>query len=335
MKKKLAIIVLFFFIIIYFLSNYSFAYTDVSIKQDAYFYAQAEISIVQNYLRNANIYSINDLVNYCNTRFNVNWDISRTTYFAISTTNLSSIQLAFYDAQSTQNSTIGSVNYYGMTLDTFNPNFKKMVVFSPNDNVQDHISSAYTSTTTTFFFPSIYYFLRTDLLFSFDNTEDLKQAIMSVDNSVNENTNAVKENTETSKETENFIKSDNEVADNTINDFTNDINVDTVDSSASTNIFELFGIIDSQENEQTTEIPINFSFMNMNISFTIDRFVTGNFLYSTFGDNVGDIISNCVRLIWTYFIFIFIVKNILSLIDKIKAGEIDKINTKNVLVDVL
>lgn len=284
----------------------------------------------------SNFNTTDEFRQYLNNRFSLNLTINDIPYFAFvpRNSNIAQFDLIFYkigDATSGD-----EINYYGMTMPSFSVTPYVLVRFNPyNDTIDNSISTAYTSSNTYSSLCSNYYGMRTALIFTETNEQDLHNAIMSVDEHVQDTTNAIQENSEINQETQNFIKDDKEVDDNTINDFTSDINVDTVDSTASNNIFEIFGIIDSKENEQTTEIPIHFTFMNMDISFTIDRYLTWQFLSRSVGWGVGVLISNAIGLIWTYFIFVFIVKNILSLIDKIKAGEIDKINTKNVLVDVL
>lgn len=336
MKKKLAIIVLFFFIIIYFVSSNVFAYTEVAVQQDVYYFTYQDTLAIQNLLARSNIHSAPDILNFLRNNTSITDAVSsELLYFGI-LNNGYQLDLVLYGNNSIINSTIVNDYVYngiqtpGFTLS--NVITLRMSSGSPQDN--NFIYSAFRNTSRTL--PATYYKASREYLFStYSETDNYSNVLSAINENLQELRNDLNNNTSVQQETQNFIKDDTEVSDNTISDFTNDINVDSVDSSATTNIFELFNIIDSQDNEQTTEIPINFSFFGQNLTFTIDRFLTGNLLYSVLGSTGGDIISNAVRLIWTYFIFIFIVKNIISLIDKIKAGEIDKINTKNVLVDAL
>ena len=327
MKKKLAIIVFFFFIIIYFLSSNVFGYSDVTVQQDLYYYAYQDTLVVQNFLRRSNIVDPSSFASYLRERYP---DLSILggdfLYFGILHSNPYHYDVVFYSNDSLSNATIvNNYEYYGIISQGFTISNGLIVRMSSNSSANNFVYSAQRFNNITL--PSIYYKNSREILFShLDVGLDYNNILNTINDNISNLHNDISSNTQVQQETQNFVKSENEVADNTINDFTNDINVDSVDSSAGTNIFELFGIIDSQQNEQTTEIPINFSFFGQNVSFTVDRFLTGNFLYTAFGNTVGDIVSNVIRFIWTYFIFIFIVKNILSLIDKIKAGEIDKIS---------
>lgn len=340
MRNKLAIIILFFFIIIYFLSSCSFAYTDTTIQQDLYYYAYQDTLVLQNLFNRCGIKSGYEFYNYIATTYpNLNVGSSDFLYFGIlhSDNDPYRYDLIFYnDSSLSDASVVDNYNYFGIVTQGFTLSNYVIIKMSSSVSANSKFVSSASKVSTVTTLPSIYYKNSREILFShIDENTNYNNILNTINNNISSLRNDVSSNTQVQQQTQNFVKNENEVDDNTINDFTNDINVDTVDSSSSANIFELFGIIDSQDNVQTTEIPINFSFFGQNVSFTIGRYLTSNLLYTVLGDTGGGLVSNAIRLIWTYFIFIFLVKNILSLIDKIKAGEIDKINTKNVLVDVL
>lgn len=224
--------------------------------------------------------------------------------------------------------TAPDMNYYGITTPAFEVNAYGVY------NLYRGAFSNYTYTNVSFSLPAFYY-LRS--LSDLTSGQSLQSPVVSA---VDENTNAVKENTEVSKETQNFIKDDSEVADGEITSMTNSFNdLDDIQDTGAQNLGNIFDLFSNNRNNDATSfvfsVPVPFSDENM--TFVVDKDLTRNTLLSLCGGNTGmqSLFITFINFIWSFFIFKFIVTNLISLIDKIRTGDITNIRTRNVLVDVL
>lgn len=218
------------------------------------------------------------------------------------------------------------INYYGITTTSFNISAFTLVSIYRGGYSSNYYSGQNKA------IPSFYY------LRSLVELTDGLDSNSSVVSSVEESTNSIKENTEVSQETQNFIKDDTQVADSDINDMKNSFNSLDIQDDASSKANSLFDIFRDNKDEQYAryvDLSFKMPFTNQDVTVHINRGMTKQMLYLFWGPTVESAVTSIVYFLWSMLILRFLFVNIVSLIDKIKTGDITSINTKNIIVDIL